>query len=119
EEGLGVEHDAIGEEAIGEAVEGREEVPAAELAGEDGDECVEAALAHKGDELIEALEVRGADPCWVWLEKGPDEEDAQVVCAEGGDGVEVAADGVGIPVVPAEPPVVGRGVVDAEAVAGE
>ena len=87
--------------------------------GEYRDEGVEMALAHQRDELIEALEMGGADPFGIGLEKGPDEQDAQVVGAKCGNGIEVAANGVGIPVVPAEPPVVRRGVIDAEAMAGE
>jgi hypothetical protein len=119
EEGLGVEHDGIGEKSVGEAVEWREEIPAAELAGEDGNEGIELALGHERDELIEALEVRWADPFGVGLEEGPDEEDAHVVGAQSGDGIEIAADSVGVPVVPAEPPIVRGGVIDAEAVAGQ
>jgi hypothetical protein len=59
----------------------------------------------------------GADPLGVWLEEGPDQQDAKVIGAEAGDGIEVPTDGIGIPVVPAEPPVMRRRVVDAEAVA--
>jgi hypothetical protein len=69
--------------------------------------------------LIKPIEMSGAYPFGIGLEEGPDEEDAQVIGAKRGDGIEIALDGVGVPVVPAEPPVVGRGVVDAEAMAGE
>ena len=119
EQGLGIEHDAIGEEAVGEAVEGRQEEPAAELSGEGGDERVKVMFGHERDELIEAFEVGRAYPFRVGLEEGPDEQDAEMIGAESSDGVEVAADGVGIPVVPAEPPVVRWGVIDAESVARE
>src|SRR5438552_18875734 len=61
----------------------------------------------------------GADPLGVGLENRPDEHQAEMVGAECGDRVEVAADRVGVPVVPAEPPVVGRRVIHAEAMAGE
>ena len=42
-----------------------------------------------------------------------------MICSQSGDSVEIALDRVGVPVIPAEPPIVRRGVVHAEAVARE
>jgi len=61
--------------------------------------------------------MRGAYPLRIGLEKRPDEHEAQVIRAERRDRIQVAPDGVGVPIVPAEPPVVGRRVVNAEAMA--
>ena len=116
---FGRPHLRIGVEAFGQAIERRQEIPAAQLTGERGDQRVEAALCHQRQQLIEPLEVRGAHPLRVGLEEGPHEHDAQMVGTQRGDGVEVAADGIGIPVIPAKPPIVRGRVIDAEAMAVE
>src|SRR4029078_4482084 len=106
-----------GIEAVGEAVERRQEVPATQLTRERGHQRVRVALAHEGEELIKPIEMCRAYPLWVGLEVGPDEEHAEMIGSECGDRVEIPLDGVWIPVIPAEPPVVRGCVVHAEAMA--
>ena len=113
---LGLHHHHVCEEALRLPVEARQEEPPTQLAREDRDQRIEVALAHESDELIETIEMSRADPFRVELEKRPDQQNPQVIGAQLGDGVQIPLDRVGIPVIPAEPPVPRRRVVDAETV---
>src|SRR5271157_60331 len=61
--------------------------------------------------------MKRADPLRIGLEVGPDQQNAQMVRAQGCDGIQVSLDGVRVPRVPAKPPVLRGRVVHAKAVA--
>ena len=61
----------------------------------------------------------GADPGQVGLEVGPNQHDAQMVGSESRYRVEVSLNRIRVPLIPTEPPVTRRGVVDAESVTAQ
>ena len=91
----------------------------AEPPSEDCHQRIEIALTHPREELIESFQMARADPLLVGLEIRPDREYPQVVGVQRGDCVQIALDRVGIPIIPAVPPVVRGRVVHTEAVAGQ
>ena len=90
-------------------------VPATELSGEDCDERVHVALGHERQQLIQALKMESTHPFRIRLEIRPDQKQPKVIGGQRGDRIEIAPDGIGVPVVPAEPPVVRGSVVHPEA----
>ena len=115
EQFLGCPHPGVREEGFSRLVEGRQKVPAAQLSGKDGDERIEMALGHERQQLVQALKMESAHPFRIGLEIRPDQKQPKVIGAERGDRIEIAADRIGVPVVPAEPPIVRGSVVHAEA----
>src|SRR6185437_12375527 len=59
--------------------------------------------------------MRRAHPFGIGLEERPDEHNAQMIRAKARNRIQIPRNGPRVPVVPAEPPVAGWGVVHAEA----
>src|SRR5271166_1844430 len=86
-------------------VEWRQKEPATQLPGKRRDHCVQIALTHECEQLMQPLQMQRTHPLWIRLKVRPDQQNAQMIRAQSRDRIQVSLDRVGVPFIPAEPPI--------------